>query len=69
MRRIENPQRISYRFLHEATNPLSYRFLREATGYGELDHQKCYPEGIVRSREMLPKGTMALVWTCKPDIN
>ena len=35
MRRIENPQRISYRFLHEATNPLSYRFLREATGFSK----------------------------------
>lgn len=32
MRRMENLQRISYRFLHEATNPLSFRFLREATG-------------------------------------
>jgi hypothetical protein len=32
MRTMENPQRILYRFLHEATNPLSFRFLREATG-------------------------------------
>lgn len=40
MRRMENLQRISYRFLHEATNPLSFRFLREATGREWKTNQK-----------------------------
>jgi hypothetical protein len=48
MRRMENLQRISYRFLHEATNPPSFRFLREAI----VSHRNLAHECVVGPRSM-----------------